>query len=455
MYSDIQYLSVPLPEDVLKLKYFGDVERLQRVIDLKLQKELPLPLRKRLELEKQIMARWVREYPYTQAEALDKLRVLMGGFEEAELEQLRDQDAVEWAYINGEVCYKNNFLSNLIKVRPQYAARVLPEKQTPDNGEDALLDAAVAQMKDAGDMAVRFHMHTTMTVDELPGRENQTVKAHLPLPIDYAQVKNIQILQVSEHPHTIAPADYPQRTICFEAVPQADKPFMVDYTYETHMQYQAPVAEGVLDAQPTFYTQEQAPHIVFTPYLRMLAKEVVGEEQNPLLKARKIYDYITKHVTYSYMRDYVTLPNIPEYAATSLKGDCGVQALLFITLCRIVGVPARWQSGLYVTPFHVGSHDWAQFYVAPYGWLFADPSFGGGALRHQKIERWNFYFGNLDPYRLPANSEFQHNLYVPCRYLRDDPYDNQQGEAEYADAAVDTRSFHTRQRLVEMFKIGD
>ena len=34
-------------------------------------------------------------------------------------------------------------------------------------------------------------------------------------------------------------------------------------------------------------------------------------------------------------------------------------ALTFITMCRIAGVPARWQSGLYVAPDSVGSHDWA------------------------------------------------------------------------------------------------
>ena len=51
MYSDLQYLSVPLPEDVSKLKYFGDFDRLNRVIDLKLQKDIPLALRRRLELD--------------------------------------------------------------------------------------------------------------------------------------------------------------------------------------------------------------------------------------------------------------------------------------------------------------------------------------------------------------------------------------------------------------------
>lgn len=60
-----------------------------------------------------------------------------------------------------------------------------------------------------------------------------------------------------------------------------------------------------------------------------------------------------------------------------------------------------------------GAHDWAQFYVEPYGWLYADPSFGGGAAREHNEARRLHYFGNLDPYRMVANTQFQGNFDVP------------------------------------------
>ena len=123
--------------------------------------------------------------------------------------------------------------------------------------------------------------------------------------------------------------------------------------------------------------REQRPHIVFTPYLKSLAEEITKGIDNPLEMARAIYDYITLNIKYSFMREYIALENIPEYAALSRKGDCGVQALLFITLCRIVGIPAQWQSGDYATPYSVGSLDGALFYVKPYGGLYADGWFGG------------------------------------------------------------------------------
>ena len=37
----LQYLTVRLPEDIEKLKWYGDFERAKRVIDMRLEKEIP------------------------------------------------------------------------------------------------------------------------------------------------------------------------------------------------------------------------------------------------------------------------------------------------------------------------------------------------------------------------------------------------------------------------------
>lgn len=129
--------------------------------------------------------------------------------------------------------------------------------------------------------------------------------------------------------------------------------------------------------------EEVLPHMAFTPYLENLLEEILEDETNPIKQARKIFDFVTTKVNYSFMREYFTIENISEYAAVNLKGDCGVQAILFITLCRMSGIPAKWQSGLYVSSHYTGCHDWAQFYVAPYGWVHADLSFAGGAYRNK------------------------------------------------------------------------
>ena len=453
MRYDLKYLAVPLPEDVIKLKGFGDLERLNRVIDKKLGKDIPYALRQRLLLEKEILALWPKAYPHDRAEALRQLRECFGEFSEEELDELQDEDAVEWAYLNGEIHYKNNFLYNLIKTRTAFEERIVPamrEKYRYKQDSAQMLNALIADFKQKGTLRAKIHLRTTMTIDPVPGREGEKVYVHLPLPIEYAQVRNFKLLSLS-HPEDaiIAPTDFPQRTVCFHAVP--DRPFSVEYTYENWMEYNQPDPDKVISSPiESAETQERPPHIVFTPYLRMLCEEIVGDEKNPLLTARKIYDFITTKMIYSFMRPYMTMPMVPEYGASSLKADCGVQALLFITLCRIAGIPACWQAGLEVNPLDVGAHDWARFYIAPYGWLFCDPSFGGSAYRMGDMDRWNFYFGNLDPYRLPASSEYQHDFYVPFRNLRYDPYDNQDGEAEYEDATVPHAAIHTKHEALSI-----
>ena len=91
--------------------------------------------------------------------------------------------------------------------------------------------------------------------------------------------------------------------------------------------------------------------------LMLAAMTACMQETNPLIKARKIYDYVTTVPTYSFMPPYFCVEDLPGFMATRLKGDCGVFSLLFITLCRAAGVPARWQSGLYTTPMEIGCHD--------------------------------------------------------------------------------------------------
>ena len=130
------------------------------------------------------------------------------------------------------------------------------------------------------------------------------------------------------------------------------------------------------------------------------------------------------------MKSYSLIPDIPGYCARNLRGDCGVQALLFITLCRICHVPAKWQSGLYANPAYTGPHDWAMFFVKPYGWLYADPSFGGSAYAAGDENRRRFYFGNLDTYRMAANNAFQQDFAVKKTCMSREPYDNQSGEME-------------------------
>ena len=231
--------------------------------------------------------------------------------------------------------------------------------------------------------------------------------------------------------------------------------FTLEYTVTQRPRYVDPLDESLRgpiypDARPVCPEDlaEQPPHIAFTPFIRSLARELAGSEGDPVRVARRFYDYITQNVTYAFMRPYLLLERGAEYTAVNLRGDCGMQAMLFIALCRAVGIPARWQSGLYAKPGDVGSHDWAEFYSERLGWLPVDCSFGGGANREGNETRRAFYFGNLDPWRMVANRVYYAPFAPEKKYPRIDPYDNQRGEIETENRGLMGGEFRTRYEML-------
>lgn len=430
---DMRYLNVPLPEDLVKLKWGGDYERLIRVIDRRLSDEtLPEALKKRLQLERILASRIPSQYPYSYEDALELLRANIRDFKDEELETLWEENTADWIYINGRVQFHELFFDNLMKTRDDYGARFLGTME--DNEKNAaLLRENVRLMEEHGGRTVHMRLLTrlSLTPEAEKACMGKTAHVYMPLPVEYAQVRNLRLLGfegTAGEPVSVDNGSYPQRTARFETVIRGGEVWQTEFEFDNETVFRNPDPSQVLFSQPSFYTGEEAPHIRFTPYLRELTRSVTEGEENPLLEAEKIYRFITSQVKYSFVRSYSTVEDIPEFTAANRKGDCGFQALLFITMCRIAGIPARWQSGLYATPLTVGSHDWAQYYVAPFGWLSADCSFGGSAFRQGDEKRRAYYGANLDPYRIPYASQFMHSFSREEEGLRDDPYDNQSGE---------------------------
>ena len=447
--KDYRFLMLDLPEDINKLVNYGNFDKAFELIDLYMTRNIPQMLKDRLSFEKDRIRRFKEDYTYSYDEALALAQESIKDFTMEELEYIKDERYADWIYIDGEVRFHKRFLENSIKVHPTLEKRLInPREDTPN-----ILDKVIDDIIENGRKKYFIHVKVGLKLDPKYAMKGETIRVHLPIPREAQQIKNIQIINTSHEPKFIAPTSHPQRTIYFEEVVEGEDEFTVEYSYESHIEYKNTSADRVSQNQPTFYTEEWLPHIRFTPFLVELAHSIVEDEKNPLLKARKIYNYITENVQYSYVRQYATIVNVPEYAAYNLKGDCGIQAMLFITLCRIMGIPARWQSGLVVNPYSIGSHDWAEFYIEPFGWLFADPSFGGGALRRGNEKRWNFYFGNLDPFRMVANSEFQYDFYPEKKFLRQDPCDNQDGEMEYLNRPIFNNEYQVIQEIIEVKEI--
>lgn len=427
-----QYLNIGLPDDILRRKLHGDFEGAIRLIDLRLKDEkLPKALRCSLLAHREIICRLPEEFPYSRNEAIEMIRQHIPDFAEETFDEYVDQRKVRWIYVNGEMHVVSDFFATLCKTDPSFALRAGKRKPGTSTEPD-LLDICIQKMQETGNLTQRIRIRAALKVKDECFTPGMFIRAHLPVPSDCLQQREIRIEKVFPETGRIAPSDAPQRTVCWEENMEENHEFIVEYSYlHTARFTDAYHLEGCPGSLAA-YTDEQAPHIVFTPYLRALCAELTEGLDDPLAKARAIYDFITLNMKYTYMPAYFVLDNIAESCARNYTGDCGVFALLFITLCRCAGIPARWQSGLTAEPDSCGCHDWAMFYVEPYGWLFADPSYGIAAVRNGKEDRRQFYFGNLDPYRMVANSAFQTAFTIPKAHWRSDPYDNQSGEMETA-----------------------
>ena len=410
-------LNDALPADIARRKELGDLEGAARLIAARLASGRQPLLAPRLEAERLRLERLPHDYPYTRARAVELVREEWPDFTQAQFDALIDAGRIDWRMIGGEMRVHGEFLESL-RIYPAEAPGL---KREPE--DHAARDAMLARMEAEGSLTARITLRASIRA--LVPVEGKAVQAWLPLPAACPQQSEIEILDATPG-GAAAPEDAPQRTMWWDARGVGE--FSVTYRYLHRADYVDPMALPLDPAQPAFDLEEQPPHIVFTPYLRALAAEVTAGLTSPAEKARAIYDYVTGQVDYRFQPAYLQLDCIADQCAKTLRGDCGVFALLFITLCRIAGIPARWQSGLSVRPDGAGPHDWAMFYLAPHGWLWADCSFGSSARRNGEAARRRHYFGSLDPWRMAANSAFQAPLAPPMTGWRQDPYDNQVGE---------------------------
>lgn len=432
----LKYTQFGLPEDIRRCKEAGFYREAIRLIDHRLAEgDLSDALKGSLLIQKKICTLLPGEFPYFKEEALDIIREKIPEFTEAELNKYLDERRIRWIFVEGQMRIFNRFFSSLCKTAPGFAQRagvVMPGVESAASGSqaDSRLDIAMKKMMQQGSMTTRIRVRATVKMKEAFFTPGMFLRAHLPIPAECQQQSDIRIEKIHPESGVIAPADAPQRTVCWEGHWQENQEFAVEYSYLHTANYTDANHGNGIPGNYDFDLEEQPPHIVFSPYIRALCDELTRGITDPLMKARAFYDFITLNMRYTFMPSYVVLENMVEECARNHTGDCGIFALLFLTLCRCAGIPAQWQSGLTAEPDFIGGHDWVRFYVEPYGWIFADPSYGTGAVRAGKENRRQFYFGNLDAYRMVSNSAFQTNFTIPKTQWRADPYDNQLGEIE-------------------------
>lgn len=421
----------------------------EQVESMLAENDLAADQREQLEYELERNRRIRMDYTVTEEDMLRYLDSRLTDFRPKELAQWEEEGRFDIKLIDGEKRYMNSSVSNLLfRYRELSERRKSPETW---DWEQYLYDHIVDVKEEvlggaAGTGAPRnYVMAFTITVDPGTVPEGDTIRCWMPYPQQFRSQYGVDLLDSSPALAWVNAPNYPHRSLYFEQPSQGDAPtvFQAKYTVAIqprHFEIDPEVvamAEQLSGRDYEYFTSEQPPHVVFNDRIAGLAAEIVGEETNPARKARMIYDWVCENIKYSYAREYSTLRCIPEYVLEGGYGDCGQTALLYITLCRAAGVPARWQSGWIVYPQLVNLHDWSEIYLAPYGWVPVDADFGAsinhrfeGLSKEQRAELRDFFFGGVDAYRLSINNEHGAPHFPPKEDRRSDDVDFQRGELE-------------------------
>lgn len=390
--------------------------------------------------------RLLTDFSKTRDQVKEYIRKYIPDVTDRQMDEWEKTGELECRVIDGEKRYFNNAAPNLFRINKACAA-LKAKRDTPgrDGDQKVRSDNTRAIMKQASRAKGRlgdpkhFRIRYTVTVkpDVVPAGE--TVRCWLPMPrTDIMRQQNVKLLSTSQPEYQRSPMTYAHSTVYMEKKAEAGKPtvFSEEFEFDAYGAWFDLDTANVKPYDTTTplyktYTSERDQHIVFTPQIRALAERLTAGATTPLAKARRIFKWIDENFPWASAREYSTIENIPEYVLANKHGDCGQVTLLFLTLCRSIGIPAHFQSGFMLHPGDENLHDWGEIYIQDLGWVPVDMSFGIPAYAKNEKETF-FFLGGIDSFRMVVNNDFGCPLYPAKQYPRSETVDFQRGEVEWA-----------------------
>jgi len=132
--------------------------------------------------------------------------------------------------------------------------------------------------------------------------------------------------------------------------------------------------------------------------VRNTAERAIGRIKDPVAQGKAIYEWVVENTTYDPLLKSVGNVNIGSMLESgNLSGRSGDIALLFVALCRSIGIPARPVFGLRIDSSRLfgslgvggnlssAQHCRAEFYTPGYGWIPVDPSDVRRAIREERL----------------------------------------------------------------------
>ncbi|MFI3239614.1 MAG: transglutaminase domain-containing protein [Bacteroidales bacterium] len=390
-----------------------------------------------------IMSRIRLDFKVTPEDGKAGIRERLPEATDEEFETWKDKKYIETLTIDGVECWFRKSVSNFWLLNSELPDSVRKLNNSPSTviaQRPGKASELIAMERDANNVADwrRNTMKFTIDINANAVAEGEIIRAWLPIALEN-QRQNDVIFISSSDPATIS-KNSPHHTVYMEkaAVKDSVTHFEIVFAYSVAGQYW-PQNELEARIQPyntesdeyKTYTSAVDPHIVVDDKMRELAQSIIGDETEPLKQASLIYDWIDANFPWAGAREYSTIACMPQYVLDIKHGDCGQVSLLYISMLRSIGIPARWESGWVVrADGSTGYHDWSETYFEGIGWIPCDMSYG--LLNNEDSAVRNFYKSSLDNYRMTSNSDIASPLEPAKKFIRSETVDFQSGEVETA-----------------------
>lgn len=395
--------------------------------------------------EEDLHQRLLIDFCLTEAQVKAYIRKYIPDVTDEQMRRWEASKSLECMMLDGEKRYFRNAGPNLFRLdsvcRDIKLAKEGVAVSTSEKGYRENLSEIMAAVRDSGcPIAAPKPMRVTytLTVDTNAVPAGKVVRCWLPFPRrDQARQQDVKLVATSEPEYLLSPQECRHSTLYMEKRAVQGEPTVFSETFEFtscgawyHLKPEDVQPYDTTTPLYREYTAEREQHIRFSSRLRELAARLTEGERNPYLQARRIFRWVNDHFPWASAREYSTIENIPEYVLDNGHGDCGQVTLLFITLCRICGIPAHFQSGFMMYPRAWNLHDWAEIYFEGIGWVPVDQSFGLPSFAADAGEEY-FSLGGIDSWRMIVNSDYGMPLVPEKKYPRSETVDFQRGEVEW------------------------
>jgi len=391
----------------------------------------------------QIAERINLDFSISEADEVKKIERRIGAFSSEEKSVWEKKGWLEWRMIDDEKRYFKRADANLLLIKKFHEDRDSWLRDIENDPEMAFrlkhTEEVLKSSDNQGNPVAPVKMKVTYTITVHPDvvPDGEKLRCWLPLPReDQPRQEDFKLLSTSDPEYTISPDTSIHHSIFMEehSIKGVPTVFQISYNYISSAQYFKMSDIKILPydkASDTYlkYTAEQLPHICFTDEVKRLADSITAGDNNPLSVVSKLYFWFKENIPWAGALEYSTIPNIPEYVMKNRRGDCGMQTLLFISMLRYKGIPARWESGWKMPPHNETLHDWSEVYYEGTGWVPVDVMYELQKSENSFLK--DFYLSGIDSYRLIVNEGVAGPLHPSKKFLRSEPYDFQRGEVEW------------------------